>query len=71
MKQNGKRIPISAAKRIAEEFGYEQVIIIARHPDPVNGIEHVTTYGKTIQHCEIAAKVGNYIKYEIMKWEKK
>ena len=42
-----KRIPISAAQRIAVAYGYDQVIIIARKvgadPDPHG--EHITTYG--------------------------
>lgn len=63
-------IPISAAQRIAEEFGYDQVVIIARRvgqdPDPFG--EHVTTYGRTKQHCQIAARVGDFIKHKIMNW---
>jgi hypothetical protein len=60
-------IPISAARRIAEMYDYDQVVIIARK---VGRNEHVTTYGKTKQHCEIAARIGSFLKYEIMKWEK-
>ena len=51
-----KRIPISAAKRIAEEYGYKQVVILAR--DPPNG-GWVTTYGVTKTHCQIAGRMGN------------
>lgn len=67
-----KSIPISAAKRIADEYGYDQVIVIARKvgQDPLPHGEHVTTYGITKVHCVVAAKVGNFIKYSIMKWEK-
>ena len=60
-------IPISAAKKIAIDFGYEQVIIIARKTG-VGGREHCTTYGINKKHCDVAAKVGGYLKYEIMKW---
>ncbi len=67
-----KPIPISAAERIAKEFGYDQVIIVARkagsNPDP-NG-EHVTTYGVTKAHCDIAARIGDYLKYKVMGWVK-
>jgi len=56
-----KRIPISAAKDIADKFGYDQVIIYARKvgetPDPHG--EHMTTYGVTRQHCSIAASIGH------------
>jgi len=61
-------IPISAAKEIADKYNYSQVIIIARKTGQ-DGMEHVTTYGKTKSHCEIAAKIGNFLKYKIMKWE--
>lgn len=62
-----KNIPIAAGKRIADMYDYDQVIIIARK---VGEGEHVTTYGKTKDHCGVAAAIGNYLKYEIMKWEK-
>lgn len=50
-----KRIPIAAAKRIAKEYGYDQVVIYARK---VGEGEHMTTYGVTKLHCSIAAKIG-------------
>ena len=59
-------IPIKAAKEIADKYDYDQVVIIARK---VGRNEHVTTYGKTRVHCEIAAKIGGFLKYEIMKWD--
>lgn len=58
-----KSIPINAAKHIAKEYGYDQVIIIARKVD-----QHVTTYGIDKIHCNVAARIGDYIKYQIMKW---
>ena len=63
-----KRIPISAGKRIAELYNYDQVVIIARK---VGEGEHVTTYGIDKNNCAVAARIGDYIKYEIMKWERK
>lgn len=66
-----KEIPISAAKRIANDYGYDQVVILARKvgadPDP-NG-EHVTTYGVNKEHCNVAAHIGNFLKYKIMGWK--
>lgn len=64
-----KPIPISAAKLIADQYGYDQVIIIARKVGDVepNG-EHVTTYGVNKEHCSVAAKVGDFLKYKVMGW---
>ena len=59
-----KPIPISAGKRIADTYGYDQVVIFARRvgadPDP-NG-EHVTTYGINKVHCRVAAMMGTRLK---------
>ncbi len=62
-----KRIPIAAAKRIAEQYGYHQVIIIARCIGEGGG-EHVTTYGIDKDNCNVAACIGNFIKHKIMGW---
>lgn len=65
-------IPISAAERIAKDYGYDQVIIIARKvgdaPDPHG--EHCTTYGINKAHCEVAARAGEFLKYKVMGWAK-
>ena len=55
-----KDIPISAAKRIAQEFDKNQVIIVTW--DQKHGRTHVTTYGKTKEECNQAAKGGALIK---------
>lgn len=65
-----KPIPISAGKRIADEYGYDQVIIIARKVGPDGG-EHCTTYGVTKEHCSVAASIGDFFKHRLMGWEKK
>ncbi len=62
-----KRIPIKAAKLIAEEYGYDQVIIVAR---AVEVGEHVTTYGVDNKNCIVAARIGDFLKYKIMGWVK-
>jgi hypothetical protein len=66
-----KSIPIAAAKRVAEQYGYDQVVIIARKvgAGPGSG-EHVTTYGVTKEHCGVAARIGFHIKHAVMKWPK-
>jgi hypothetical protein len=65
MSKTGKRIPISFAKKIAEEFGYAQVIIHAY--DDITGLQCVTTFGKSLADCDNAAKGGNAIK-KLLGW---
>ena len=65
------KIPIAAAKRIAQEYGIDQVVILGRVPESEpgkgDGCEYVTTYGRTIVHCDIAARMGNKLK-QILGW---
>lgn len=63
-----KPIPIAAAARIAKEFGYDQIVIVGRR---VGGFEHCTTYGIDPANCSVAARIGDFFKYELMKWERK
>lgn len=62
-------IPISAAKRIADKYGYDQVVIVARKVGD-QGCEHVTTYGVDSANCDVAARTGDFLKYKIMGWRK-
>ena len=62
-----KPIPIAAARRIAEQYGYSQVVIIARAVGDDGG-EHVTTYGIDKANCHVAAHIGNFLKYKVMGW---
>lgn len=62
-----KAIPISAAEKVAKEFGYDQIVIIGRK---VGEGEHVTTYGINKEHCKVAAMMGDHLKYKIMGWSK-
>jgi hypothetical protein len=67
-----KPIPIHAARHIAEYYGYDQVVIIARkvdQPDKPGG-EHCTTYGRDEAHCAVAARCGDFLKYKVMGWVK-
>lgn len=64
-----KRIPIKAAQAIAETYGYDQVIIIARKVGEGGG-EHCTTYGVTKEHCAAAARIGDFLKFRVMGWLK-
>jgi hypothetical protein len=61
-------IPIKAAQKIAETYNYDQVIIFARLCGE-NGCEHLTTYGRTKEHCGIAARIGEFLKFKIMGWK--
>lgn len=67
-----KPIPISAAEKIAKQYGYDQVMIYARKvgEDPEPFGEHMTTYGVDKPHCDAAAKIGDFLKYKIMGWIK-
>ena len=58
-------IPVSAGKRIADDHGYDQVVIVARK---VGGPEHVTTYGVDKAHCGVAARMGDFFKHKLMGW---
>ena len=62
-----KYIPIASAQAIAEEFGYHQVIVIARTVGEGGG-EHVTTYGVNAPNCAIAAQIGDFLKFKVMRW---
>jgi hypothetical protein len=65
-----KPISTSAAKRIAEAYGYDQVIIIARRVGeaPAPHGEHCTTYGVDRAHCSVAAAIGDFLKFKVMGW---
>ena len=65
-----KAIPIKAAKDLAEEYGYDQVIIIARKvggAQEAHG-EHCTTYGVNKEHRDVAVRIGNFLKFKVMQW---
>lgn len=63
-----KPIPIKAAQAIADKYGYDQIIIVAR---AIGEGEHVTTYGRDKANCDVAARIGDFLKYKIMGWKPK
>ena len=67
-----KRIPISAAKHIATEYNYDQVVILARRvdssPEIHDGEEWITTYGKSKVHCVIASNIGKWVDSRLREW---
>lgn len=50
MRRPMKPIPIARGRDIAEQYGYDQVVIIARRVGDGGG-EHVTTYGRDKDNC--------------------
>lgn len=69
MTEKMKPIPVAAAKRIAEEYGYDQVVVYARKVGEEGG-EHLSTYGRTKQHCSVAASMADTLK-RFMGWQTK
>lgn len=64
--QSGRKtIPVSAAAGLAQKYGFDQIVIIARK---IGGGESVTTYGKGRIHKDIAARTGEFLYREVMGW---
>jgi hypothetical protein len=61
--KSARRIPIKAGKEIADRYGYDQVIIIARK---IGVGEQCTTYGVDKMHCGVAARIGDFLKFKVM-----
>lgn len=59
------RIPIQPLKDLAKKFGLTHVILLA-HQDG-SELDHVVTYGKTVEQCSQAADFGNRLK-EALGW---
>lgn len=61
-----KEIPISEAKKICNDYGYDELIIFgANYNQPM---QHVTTWGVNKQACENAGLGGDFIKKHL-NWE--
>ncbi len=60
-------IPVSAARSIAEQYGYSQIVIVARAVGDKGG-EHVTTYGIDRANCDVAARIGAFFRHKLMGW---
>ena len=59
-----KRIPIAAAKRIGEQYGYDQVIIVARKIG-VGGRQWHTTWGRNKAHCNAASMIMRWLERQM------
>lgn len=51
-----KRIPVSAAEKVAEQFGLKQVLLIGWDGNRT----HVVTYGQTKADCDAAARAQDF-----------
>lgn len=60
-------IPISEAKKLAETYDYDKVIIIAIKD---NVKDSITSYGATIEHNNMAHKIGEFLRYRVFGWVK-
>lgn len=65
-----KPIPIKVAEQIAKQYGYDQVFLYARKvgQDPNPHGEYLVTYGKDERHCEIAGRIGKFLREKIFQW---
>lgn len=54
--QTTKCIPISAAKKVAQQFGLKQCLLIGWDGEST----HVVTYGVTKADCDAAAKAQDF-----------
>lgn len=63
-----KPIPISEAKAIAKQYGYDQVMVYARKIGDDGG-ESMTTYGRSKAHCDAAARIASHFQRNIAGWE--
>lgn len=55
-----KRLPIQAAKDVAQKYDQGQVILVTW--DDTDHLMHVVSYGKTLQDCNNAAQGANLVK---------
>ncbi len=61
-------ITVHAARVIGKNFGYDQIIIIGRKVGDDDGIEHCTTWGIDKLNCDVAARIGDFLKTKVMGW---
>lgn len=54
--QSTPRIPVAAARKVAEQFDLKQCLLIGWDGERV----HVVTYGKTKEDCALAAKAQDF-----------
>jgi hypothetical protein len=55
-----KKMPIKAAKDIAEKYGQDVVIMVTWEKE--TGTTHTVSYGRTIADCNFAASGANMVR---------
>lgn len=63
MNKMNKRIPITAAQRVAKDYGYDIGFVIGLTP---GGGYSVATYGKNRKFCNWAAILGNLLLTQVL-----
>lgn len=58
-----KKIPISSLKRLAKDQELTHCILLAHD----GKLDHVVTYGKSVEDCSQAAEFGNKLK-DVLGW---
>ncbi len=64
-----KEIDYASAARLAAEFGYDQIVIIARKEGPEGG-ECVCHAGLTKRDALTAEAIAEMLKFHVMGWDK-
>lgn len=67
MSRPAQPIPVHEGRAIGEKYAYDQVVIVARKVGE-DGVEHCTTWGRGPEHCEVAARIGDFLKHKVMGW---
>lgn len=63
-----KAIPPAAARRIAQAYGYDQVIVLGRRlNEPGEAGEHVTAWGPNESATRDAARLGELARRTILR----
>ncbi len=60
-----KKIPISDIKALAKKHDLTHVVLYGY--DENNNMQHIVTYGKSVEQCSQAADAGNMIK-KVLSW---
>ncbi len=62
-----KHLTLEEGKRLLEEYGLHQVVIIGRRVGE-DGYVNVLTHGTDMAHSAVAARIGECLKTEVMGW---
>lgn len=68
-KDSPVKIQVMEAQRLAELFGYDQIIIIGRRISG-QGSEEVVHYGVDTDNDNAARLIADFLKYKVMRWKR-